>query len=143
MERRAAVGRRDQLPTDALRGVHVLVVDDDGDSRILLKTVLEYCGALVTVVASAEQAMRTLRRVTPDILVADIAMPRRDGYWLIQQVRALPRDQGSGMPAVAITAHGDEHGPQRTLAAGFDSHVRKPIDPWELCHALSALVRRT
>jgi len=136
------VGRRDQLPTDALLGIHVLVVDDDEDSRNLLRMVLEYCGALVTVVPSAEAAMRTLSRITPDILVADIAMPDRDGYWLIQQVRALARERGGGIPAVAITAHGDEHGPERTLPAGFDIHVRKPIDPWDLCQALSALARR-
>ena len=136
------VGRRDELPSDALVGVHVLVVDDDRDSRNLLRMILEYCGALVTAVPSADQALRTLRRVTPDVLLTDIAMPRRDGYWLIEQVRALPAEQGGGIPAVAITAHGEEHGPARTLAAGFQGHIRKPIDPWDLCRALTGIVRR-
>jgi CheY-like chemotaxis protein len=137
------MGRRDQLPTDALVGVHVLVVDDDGDSRNLLKMVLEYCGALVTVVASARDAMRTLERVTPDVLVSDISMPDQDGYWLIRQVRALPGEHGGAIPAVAITAHGPDHGPDRTLPAGFQAHLTKPIDPWDLCQTVAALGRRT
>jgi CheY-like chemotaxis protein len=137
------VGRRDHLPTDALIGVHVLIVDDDPDARDLIRTVLEYCGALVTAVPSATEAIATLNRVTPDVLLADIAMPERDGYWLISHVRALPADQGGATPAVAITAHGQSHGPDRTLSAGFQGHLRKPIDPWEMCRVLAGLVRRS
>jgi CheY-like chemotaxis protein len=136
------VGRRDHLPTDALLGVHVLVVDDDDDARQLLRTILQYCGALVTVTASAHEALTVLERVTPDALVSDIAMPDQDGYWLIGQVRALPPTQGGAIPAIALTAHGVAHGPDRTLAAGFQAHLRKPIDPWELCRAVVGLVRR-
>jgi len=142
MSRGHDVGRRDQLPTDALIGVHALVVDDDRDSRNLLKMVLEYCGALVTVVGSARDALRMLQYVTPDVVVTDIAMPTNDGYWLIDQIRALRATEGGAVPSIAITAHGDEHGPQRTLAAGFQAHLRKPIDPWELCHAVASAVRR-
>ena len=136
------VGRRDQLPTDALVGVHALVVDDDRDSRNLLKMVLEYCGALVTVVGSARDALRMLQRVTPDVVVTDIAMPTNDGYWLIDQIRGLRATDGGAVPSIAITAYGDEHGPHRTLAAGFQAHLRKPIDPWELCQAVASVVRR-
>src|SRR5262245_414621 len=138
MEQGHAVGRRDQLPNDALVGVHALIVDDDRDSRALLKTVLEYCGALVTAVASAPDAMRILQRVTP----ADIAMPTNDGYWLIDQIRARTAPDGGNVPAIAITAYGDEHGPHRTLSAGFQAHMKKPIDPWELCRAVASVVRR-
>ncbi len=136
------VGRRDQLPTDALIGVHALIVDDDRDSRILLKTVLEYCGALVTVAGSAHDAMRILERVAPDVIVTDIAMPTNDGYWLVQQVRARSAEDGGNVPAIAVTAYGDEHGPHRTLSAGFQAHLRKPIDPWELCRVVASVVRR-
>jgi CheY-like chemotaxis protein len=136
------MGRRDTLPHDALVGVHVLVVDDDADTRDLLRTVLEYCGALVSSVASAPEALRVLERVTPDVLLADIAMPHHDGYWLIRAVRALPPDRGGTIPAVAITAHADLHGPEQTLAAGFQAHLRKPLDPWDLCRLLSSLTRR-
>jgi CheY-like chemotaxis protein len=136
------VGRRDHLPTDALLGVHVLVVDDDDDARQIVCTILQYCGALVTVAASAREAMTVLARVTPDALVSDIAMPEQDGYWLIRELRALSPAHGGAIPAIALTGYGAMHGPDRTLAAGFQVHLRKPIDPWELCRAVAGLVRR-
>lgn len=134
------MGRQDRFPSDALIGVHVLVVDDDEDSREIIQTVLRYCGALVTLAASATDALRTLGRVTPDVVVSDIAMPGRDGYWLLHQVRALP--SGRDLPVVAITGHADRHRPERTLDAGFQAHVRKPVDPWELCRVLISVTRR-
>lgn len=134
------MGRQDRFPSDALVGVHVLVVDDDADSREIVQTVLRYCGALVTLAASAPDALRLLSRVTPDVLVTDIAMPERDGYWLLHQVRALP--WGRDLPVVAVTGHADRHRPERTLDAGFQAHLRKPIDPWELCRVLVSVTRR-
>jgi pimeloyl-ACP methyl ester carboxylesterase len=100
------VGRRDELPGDALIGVHVLVVDDDADARDLITTVLEYCGALVTGVASASAALETLGRVTPDVVLADVSLPNRDGYWLIQQLRALPHDRGGALAVLRARALG-------------------------------------
>lgn len=114
------MGRRDHLPHDALIGIYVLEVDDAGNARDRLRTVLEYCGALVTVVA----------------------MPTHDGYWLIGSIRALPAEHGGTIPAVAITAHGESPGPDRPLAAGFQAHLRKPLDPWQLCRALGSLTRK-
>jgi CheY-like chemotaxis protein len=137
------MGRTVHLPSDALTGIHVLVVDDDADARQLIRTILEYCGALVTAVGSAAAALSALRSVVPDVLLSDISMPEHDGYWLIEQVRALPPDRGGRMPAVALTAHGRTHGPDRTLAAGFQAHLAKPVDAWELCRVLSGLVRRS
>jgi len=137
------MGRRDRFPADALVGLHVLVVDDDSEARDLIRTVLEYSGALVTVVANARDALRHLQRVTPDALVSDIAMPLENGYWLIREVRALGAIKGHRLPAIAITAHGEAHGPERTLSAGFDAHLHKPIDPWELCRIIAALARKT
>lgn len=133
---------RTELPTDSLGGVHVLVVEDDDDSRALLETILQYCGALVTAVASARDAMNTLQRVKPDLLVSDISMPEQDGYWLIRELRALPADRGGTMPAIAVTALGYPHGVDRTLAAGFQAHLRKPVDPWELARTIAALAGR-
>lgn len=133
---------RTALPTDSLTGVHVLVVEDDADSLTLLQTILQYCGALVTAVGSARDALTTLERVKPDLLVSDLSMPHEDGYWLIGQVRALPADRGGTMPAIAITALGPPHGVDRTLAAGFQAHQRKPVDPWELARTIAALVSR-
>lgn len=136
------MGRRDRFPADALVGLHVLVVDDDPDARELIRTVLEYGGALVTVVSTARDALRNLQRVTPDVLVSDIAMPDENGYWLIRAVRALGAVTRHRLPTIAITAHGDAHGPERTLSAGFDAHLGKPLDPWELCRVIAALARR-
>ncbi len=137
------MGRADHFFNDALTGVHVLIVDDDADARDLFRTALEYCGALITTAASATQALEVLAHVIPDVMVADISMPRYDGYWLIRELRALPPERGGAIPAVAITAHGDTHGPERTLAAGYQVHLRKPLDPWELCHAIATLSRRS
>jgi len=130
---------RTELPTDTLKGTHVLLVEDDDDSRALLETVLQYCGALVTAVASATEAMTTLQRVKPDVLLSDISMPEQDGYWLIREIRALPPDRGGAMPAIAVTAFGYPHDVSRTLAAGFQAHMRKPVDPWELAAIIASL----
>lgn len=137
------MGRFDPLPVDALTGVHVVVVDDDEDARDLLRTVLAYCGALVTVAPGAAEALALIERVLPDAVVCDIAMPEHDGYWFLRALRARPPDKGGGIPVLAVTAHGHLHGPDRTLPAGFDAHVRKPIDPWEMCRVLAGLVRRS
>jgi len=71
----------------ALEGCHVLVVDDDGDARSLMTTVLRYHGALVTAVASATEALRRLERTQPDVVICDVAMPEHDGYWLVREFR--------------------------------------------------------
>jgi CheY-like chemotaxis protein len=136
------MGRSDRFPADALVGLHVLVVDDDSEARMLLRTVLEYGGALVTVVATARDALRTLQRVTPDAVVSDIAMPHENGYWLIREMRELEGVRGHRIPAIAITGHADVHGLDRTLEAGFDAHLTKPVDPWDLCRVIATLVRR-
>ena len=133
---------RAALPTDSLKGIHVLLVEDDDDCRALLETILQYCGALVTVVGSARDALDTLGRVTPDLLLSDLSMPHEDGYWLIGQVRSLPPDRGRALPAIAITALGHPHGIDRTLGAGFQAHLRKPVDPWELAQTIAALATR-
>jgi CheY-like chemotaxis protein len=133
---------RTELPTDSLKGIHVLLVEDDDDSRELLQTVLQYCGALVSAVPSARAALSTLERVKPDLVLSDISMPGEDGYWLIREIRALPRERGGAVPAVAVTAFGHPHGVDRTLAAGFQAHLRKPVDAWELARTIAALAGR-
>jgi CheY-like chemotaxis protein len=133
---------RTEFPTDSLKGIHVLLVEDDADSRTLLETVLQYCGALVTAVVSARDALSTLERVKPDLILSDLSMPEHDGYWLIREIRALPADRGGTMPAIVVTALGHPHGVDRTLAAGFQAHLRKPVDPWELARTVATLAGR-
>ncbi len=113
-----------------LLGVHVLVVEDTEDSRELLRLALEYCGALVTTAASAEEAKRVLSTLRPHVLVSDIAMPD-DGVELIREVRTVAETKGIQIPAIAITAHHDRR--QELLAEGFAELVEKPLDPIALC----------
>lgn len=133
------MGRTDPLPRETLVGIHVLVVDDDQEASELLATILGYCGALVTICTSAERALAMITRIMPDIVVCDIVMSGHDGYWFVAALRALPA--GATLPVVAVTGYGDIHSAERTLSAGFDGHVRKPIDPWELARLVGALTR--
>jgi CheY-like chemotaxis protein len=83
----------------------ILVVDDEEDNREVLKVMLEEYGAHVVTAASAAEALQAVREGRPELLVSDIGMPGEDGYRLIAQVRALPAEEGGGVPAVAITAY--------------------------------------
>ncbi len=113
-----------------LAGVHVLVVEDTDDSRELLRIALEYCGALVTTAASAEEAKRVLSTLRPHVLVSDISMPD-DGVELIREVKTVAETKGLRIPAIAITAH--HHRREELLAEGFAELVEKPLDPIALC----------
>ena len=137
------MGRRDPIPGDALVGLHVLIIDDDPEARDLVGTVLRYCGALVVVASDAREGLNRLAQMLPDVIVCDLAMPVHDGYWFVRSLRELPPHQGGNLPVVAITAHGALHGPDRTLPAGFQAHIRKPIDPWELCRVVAAMTRKS
>jgi CheY-like chemotaxis protein len=120
-------------------GLRILVVDDEPDARALATTLLERCGAEVHAVSSAEEAMRALRELRPDVLLSDIAMPGEDGYGLIRRIRALPPEEGGRIPAAALTAHARAEDRRRTLLAGFNLHVPKPVDPEELLAVVASL----
>src|SRR5258705_13549395 len=110
-----------------LDGVRVLVVDDTRNVREAMTDILTQDGATVTAVGSAEEALAALQRERPDVLLSDLAMPGKGGYWLIGQVRALPPERGGGTPAAALTAYtGPEHRAS-VLRAGFQYHVAKPV----------------
>jgi CheY-like chemotaxis protein len=110
-----------------LGGVRVLVVDDARNVREVVTDILTQDGATVTAVGSAEEALAALQRERPDVLLSDLAMPGKGGYWLIGQVRALPPERGGVTPAAALTAYtGPEHRAS-VLRAGFQLHVEKPI----------------
>jgi CheY-like chemotaxis protein len=110
-----------------LDGVRVLVVDDAPAMREVVTEILTQDGATVTAVGSAEEAFTALQAERPDVLLSDLAMPGRGGYWLIGQVRALPPERGGLTPAAALTAYtGPEHRAS-VLRAGFQHHVGKPF----------------
>jgi signal transduction histidine kinase/CheY-like chemotaxis protein len=125
----------------SLKGVQVLLVDDEPDVRELMTAALEGSGAAVTAVASAREAIRSLSRKNADVLLADIAMPGEDGYDLIRQIRGLPEERKARIPAAAVTACAREDERQRALGAGFQMHLAKPIDPVDLVEAVTVLLR--
>ncbi len=122
-----------------LDGLRVLVVDDDRDSRAFLVTLLEGRGALVLSAGSTAQALDLFRHDRLDVLVSDIAMPGQDGYDLIRRVRNLPSDEGGMIPAVALTAYVRTEDQNAALAAGYQRHLKKPVDVSELISAVAEL----
>jgi signal transduction histidine kinase/ActR/RegA family two-component response regulator len=126
----------------ALSGVRVLAVDDEPESRSVLRAILEAAGAETRVVSSAKEALDALSSECWDVLVSDIEMPDCDGYALIGQVRQLQLVQGTSMPAVALTAYARMQDRVRAITAGFDIHVAKPVEPEELLAVIASLAAR-
>jgi signal transduction histidine kinase/ActR/RegA family two-component response regulator len=123
-----------------LDGVRVLVVDDDAEGLALAKAILARVGADVRTSVSASGALGLFREWRPDVLVSDIEMPVEDGYSLIHKVRGLAPDDGGRTPAIALTAYGRPQDRLRALAAGFNMHIPKPVDPGELTTIIADLV---
>jgi PAS domain S-box-containing protein len=125
-----------------LQGVKVLVVDDEPDTLELLRIVLELSGALVVTANSAAKALERLEETDPDVLLSDIGMPDKDGFDLIREVRSLPPERGGRVPAVALTAYTRAEDRTTTLAAGFDMHIPKPVQPADVVAAVANLTPR-
>ncbi|MEH2320982.1 PAS domain S-box protein [Nostoc sp.] len=124
-----------------LAGVQILLVDDQADVREFFSFALEQYGATVTAVESATEALETLAQSKPDILLSDIGMPLMDGYMLLGEVRKLPPEQGGQIPAIALTAYAGEINYNQAMAAGFQKHLPKPVDPVELATAIVNLIQ--
>ena len=122
----------------SLSPLEILIVDDDGDARDLLTLLLESRGATVSSVSSAKEALSAVSTRRPDVLLADLRMPEEDGYSLIRQVRASERERETGrLPAIAVTAYASASDRERAIAAGYDAHVAKPVDPDALARAIA------
>jgi CheY-like chemotaxis protein len=130
-----------RLPS--LHGVKVLVVDDEPSAREVITAALRHCGAQVTAATSAAEAIESLKQFPPDVLVSDIGMPYEDGYELIAKIRSLGPEQGGTTPAVALTAYARTEDRLRALAAGFQTHVPKPVEPAELALVITSLLERS
>ncbi|KAM3100570.1 response regulator [Phormidesmis sp. 146-35] len=111
-----------------LKGLRILLVDDEADNRELVGFMLQQQGAIVTSVPTAQQAIEVLSQEKPDLLLSDIGMPDMDGYALIHHVRSLPPEQGGSIPAIALTAYAGESNQHKILAAGFQQHLAKPVE---------------
>jgi len=137
LETSAAMGA---LP---LQNVRVLLVDDDADGLDLTTVMLTNSGAQVKTAVSVAAALDILESWPADVLVSDIEMPGEDGYELLRRIRAKERGGRTRLPALALTAYGRPEDRRRTLAAGYNLHLAKPIDPSELVLAVANLVGRT
>lgn len=122
-----------------LSQVKILVVDDMEDTCEYLQFVLSECGAAVEVCNSAAEAYRLFQQLVPDVLLSDIGMPEEDGYSLMQRIRQLP--SGQTVLAIALTAFAKPEDRERALAAGFQDHLAKPVDPTELVNLIANLLR--
>jgi PAS domain S-box-containing protein len=131
-------------PVESVRldGVHVLVVDDERDTRELLAVILKQSGAVVTAASSVADAVDKLQSVKPDLLVSDIEMANEDGYTLIRKVRVLEEARGRRIPAIALTAHARSSDRLRALSEGYHMHIPKPVEPAELVLAIANLTDR-
>jgi PAS domain S-box-containing protein len=128
------------LPVADLTGLRVLVVDDDADIRALIEFVLEQAGAEVRIVTSATEAIEQLDVFSPEVLISDVGMPEVDGHMLIRQIRSLPTEQRI-IPAIALTAYASEIDQQQAIAAGFQMHLAKPVEPEKLINAIINLLQ--
>lgn len=128
-----------------LDGLRVLAVDDDPDARDLIKTILTQCGAIVETAGSTEQALTVFDRPEewrPELLISDIEMPEADGYQLISKLREIESQRGRRIPAIALTAYARAEDRLRSLSAGFQMHVTKPVEPAELLTIVASLTGR-
>ncbi|HEV8436644.1 MAG TPA: ATP-binding protein [Methylomirabilota bacterium] len=122
-----------------LDGIRVLLVEDDTDGREVLARMLEVAGARVVAAASVSEALEALTTIRPGVIVSDIGMPDEDGYALIRRLRARQAEAGGAIPAIAVTGYAHPDDRDRLLAAGFQAHLRKPIDPDEIISTVASL----
>lgn len=128
-----------QTNNDALRGVRILLVDDEPDALELTTALLRFAGAEVSAVPSAAEAVRAIENARPEVLISDIGMPGQDGYHLIQDLRL----RGFRFAAIALTAYGRSEDREQAFKAGFQVHLPKPADPRELTTAILSLLGKT
>ncbi|MBW4604915.1 MAG: response regulator [Calothrix sp. FI2-JRJ7] len=130
-------------PSLCLAGVRILLVDDETDTRDLIAFILKQSGAVVTSVENAVQAIQAFEQSKFDMLLSDIGMPQMDGYALIRHIRAIRYGQNALIVAVALTAYAGEMNQQQALAAGFQRHVTKPVDPEHLVNVIVDLKNKS
>jgi PAS domain S-box-containing protein len=127
---------------ERLDGLKILVIDDEADTRELLRVVLSQCNAEVITAGSVREALELFDRHRPDILISDIGMPEEDGYELIQRIRELPVERGGNVQAIALTAYARAEDRLRVLRSGYQTHVAKPVEMAELLAVVASLAGR-
>jgi PAS domain S-box-containing protein len=140
--RREVERRRSRSGVVRLDGLHVLLVEDDDDSRKLLGTMLKRYGARVTSAKSAKEALSVFEGDLPDVVISDIGMPDEDCYEFLRKLRSAPPEKGGLTPAIALTGYASRKDRERALAAGYHQHIAKPIEQSDMIDAIAALVGR-
>jgi signal transduction histidine kinase/ActR/RegA family two-component response regulator len=144
-ERRHPAAASVEVPTDAcadIANLRILIVDDEPDSRALLRRLLEDCDAHVVDAPGAEQAYHLVKATQPDVIISDIGMPDEDGFSFIRRVRALSAEQGGVIPAIALTAYARAEDRINVVMAGFQHHLAKPVEAAELIAVVASLASR-
>ena len=139
--RQAAALAADSIDPALLRGLRILVVDDQEDARMLMQTTLSQFGAEVATAATVDEALAAFARARPDVVVSDIGMPNEDGFALIGRLRDRAPHEGGDVPAVAVTAYATAGDQSRTRDAGYQAHVAKPFEPGEVARLVARLAR--
>ena len=121
-------------PSPSLTGIHAVIVDDHADTRTLVSEVLTYAGASVIMAASAREAASLLDGA--DVVVTDYAMPGETGLWLLERVR----ERRYPIPVIVVTGYADLYA-KELRTAPFARVLGKPIDPWQLCETVAAVLR--
>ncbi|ODH01476.1 hybrid sensor histidine kinase/response regulator [Nostoc sp. KVJ20] len=134
-------GAGEKFNSSLLCGLRILIVDDDVDTREFLHFLLQQNGALITAAASVTEALAFIAQTAPNLLISDLGMPEMDGYSLIRLLRAMPKEKGGEIPAIALTAYAGESDRDRVLAAGFQKHIAKPVQPTELLTSIADLLK--
>src|SRR5690606_29322971 len=122
-----------------LRGLNVLVVEDEMDTRDFLAQLLEAHDADVRAVGSATEGLTAFETHRPDVIVSDIGLPDMDGYDFMAAIRRRPARAGGCVPAIALTAYGRQEDHTRALRAGYHAHVAKPVEPGEIVAIIGSL----
>ncbi|WP_291516023.1 ATP-binding protein [Bdellovibrio sp. ArHS] len=125
-----------------LKGLRILVVDDQPDAQALIRTILKKSGAEPTITSTATEAFKLLIKLKPHVLISDVGMPDKDGYELIGMIRRLPTNMGGGVKAICLTAYAHDEDHKKALDMGFDEHLAKPVEAKQLIRSISKLVGR-
>ena len=129
-------------PPVSLDGLKILVIDDDGDARELVKTILTDPQAHAVTAASADEGLAVLRDLHPDLIISDIGMALRDGYQFMRLVRTMSSSEGGRTPALALTGYVQTEDRTRALLAGYQEHIAKPVEARKLIAAVHRLTQR-
>ncbi|WP_413568267.1 ATP-binding protein [Bdellovibrio sp. HCB117] len=125
-----------------LKGLKILVVDDQPDAQALIRTILKKAGAEATVTSTATEAFKLLIKIKPDVLISDVGMPEKDGYELISMIRRLPAEMGGNVKAICLTAYANDEDHKKALDTGFNEHLAKPVEAKQLIRSISKLAGR-